>query len=114
MEIDLVGIIGLLIVVLLWLILYRLHHDRRTAFDLTDVLMENGRVSRQALIEVGAFLATTWVLIHQEFKNVVTDWYVLAYGSFWILKGAMRVWKTPGVQLGNGNGNGHPNGEAPK
>jgi len=49
--------------------------------------------SRQALFEYGAFVATTFVLIHQEFKNVITDWYVAAYGGFWIIKGLARVWR---------------------
>jgi len=95
-QIDIVGIIFSGIVIFMAVLLWRRQRDKEgdyKEFDLTDTIMEGGRVSRQALFEYGAFIATTFVLIHQEFKNVITDWYVAAYGGFWIIKGLARVWR---------------------
>lgn len=73
--------------------LFALHKDPGVEFDLTDILKKNGKVSRTAIIELAAFLATTFVLIHQELEQTLTDWYVAAYGTFWIAKGVVQILK---------------------
>lgn len=91
-QIDMVGIIFVLLTVGFIMLLVRWHNDK-TPFDLRDAFMKNGRVSRDALFECGGFISLTFVLIHQEFKDVVTDWYVLAYGSIVFAKGVTNILK---------------------
>lgn len=86
-----------LAVLFLWFI-YRIHSDPNVKFDATDILKHNGRASRMAVIELGAFFATTYVLIHQELEQTLTDTYVAAYGAFWILKGVVQVVKGGGTE----------------
>mgnify|MGYP001576480351 FL=1 len=85
------SIIALALVALSMFFIYRIHSDPSVDFDITDILKKNGRASRQAVLELGAWFATTFVLIHQELEQTLTDTYVAAYGAFWILKGLAQV-----------------------
>ena len=90
-ENSLWSIIALALVAISMFFIYRIHSDPSVDFDITDILKKNGRASRQAVLELGAWFATTFVLIHQELEQTLTDTYVAAYGAFWILKGLAQV-----------------------
>ncbi|MEK7144320.1 MAG: hypothetical protein AAB794_00440 [Patescibacteria group bacterium] len=85
------SIIALALVAISLFFIYRIHTDPGVDFDVTDILKKNGRASRQAVLEVGAWFATTFVLIHQELEQTLTDTYVAAYVAAWILKGLTQV-----------------------
>jgi hypothetical protein len=78
----------------LWLVLcfYRLHRDAdRPNFDLTDLLMENGRLSK---IAVGFFVVlflTSWIMIDLQLKAKMTEGYLGLYGGLWVTPLVARV-----------------------
>ena len=91
-QIDVVGIIFSGLVIFLAFLIWRWHKDDQNFpdFDITDSLMVNGHVSRDAMIEYGGFIALTFVLIHQEFKDVVADSYVGIYATYCAAKGVAK------------------------
>lgn len=54
-------------------------------FDLLDLLIENGRVSKIAVSYNLTFLITAWVIIHQEIKGTLTEGMFGLYGGMWVL-----------------------------
>lgn len=95
-QIDIVSLLFFVLVVFLISVLARWQRDRvgdYANFDISDVIMKNGRVSRDALFEWIGVIALTFVLIHQEFKDVVTDWFVLAYVGAVLAKGLTNLVK---------------------
>lgn len=101
-QIDIISLVFIVVLVYLAWVLRGWQKDNvnRKDFDLADVIMENGRVSRRAMFEWGAFLSTTFVLLHQEYKNVVTDWYVYGYLAAWVSYGLARILKGDGPRFG--------------
>lgn len=95
-EIDIISLVFIVVLIYMALVLRRWQRDKsgdHRDFDLADTIMENGRVSKDAMFKWGAFIATTFVMLHQEYKNVVTDWYVMAYLAAWTAMGIARIVK---------------------
>lgn len=77
---------GLLIVALAvaWS-LYRAHRIIGNSFNLMDLLMENGRVSRLACVFLGSFGVTSWIMIRLTLDGKMTEGYLTAFGALWII-----------------------------
>ena len=100
-QVDIVSLLFFVLVVFLISVLVRWQRDKvgdYKNFDMSDVVMKNGRVSRDALFEWIGVIALTFVLIHQEFKDVVTDWFVLAYVGAVLAKGVTNIVKGTSTQ----------------
>lgn len=94
-QIDIVGtlfaaLIIFLIVMLAW---RQLDEGFYKKFDLTDVVLKNGRVSRDALFEWIGVLSLTYVLIHQEYQGKLQEWFVYAYVGAILVKGVTNIIK---------------------
>lgn len=77
----------LLLAIALWFALcfYRLHRAKnRPNFDLTDLLMENGKLSKIALAFFVALAITSWVVIDLQLSGKMTEGYYMAYGGMWV------------------------------
>lgn len=97
-QIDMVGVIFTALVIFLLAIMIRWQRDESVQFDFRDAFMKDGRVSKTALFEWIGVISLTFVLLHQEFKDVLTDWYVGAYGLIVMAKGLTNIVKgTPAV-----------------
>lgn len=63
-------------------------HMHRSAkwqqFSLLDLLMENDRVSRIAVITMGAFFVTTWAFVYDVLKHGLDVVKLGAYGAMWV------------------------------
>lgn len=94
-QTDIVSLVFIVALIYVAVVLRTWQKDNETRkdFDLADTIKENGRVSRRAMFEWGCFIASTFVLLHQEYKNVVTDWYVGLYLTAWIGTGVARIIK---------------------
>ncbi len=64
--------------------LYRAQRDPNVDFNLFDLIMENGKVSRIAFAFLTALIATTWVLIKVAQDGKMTDLLYAAYGTMWV------------------------------
>lgn len=83
----------------LWFALcfYRLHRDtRRPDFDLTDLLMENGRLSKIALGFFVVLALTSWIMIDLQIGGKMTEGYLGLYGGLWVTPLVAKVvWGKP-------------------
>ena len=73
-------------------------------FDLRDLLMENGRVSKIAIVFLGSFALSGWIMIRLTLKGEMTEGYLTTFGAMWVTPLIARVV----FNKTNGNGNGHP------
>lgn len=63
---------------------YRAHRDKSFAFNLFDLLMENGRLSKVACIVMGAFTVHTWIMVRLTFDAKMSEGYLTIYGATWV------------------------------
>ena len=100
-QFDIISFLFFTLVIFLIYVLVKWQRDKvgdYKDFDLSDVIMKNGRVSRDALFEWIGVISLTFILLHQEFKNVVSDTFVGAYIVAVLAKGMTHIIKgTPVV-----------------
>lgn len=95
------GLLALGVLLVGWS-LYRLNRRSDVDFNLIDLLLENGKVSRIACVVMSAFLVTTWAFIYDCIKRKGVDVAIFgAYGGMWI---APLIAKLLGADVRNGNG----------
>lgn len=63
---------------------YRAHRDPTFKFNAFDLIMENDRVSRKAVLVMGAFAASTWIVIRLTLDGKLTEGYFGAYMAAWV------------------------------
>lgn len=77
------ALLGLVVLVIIWGI-YKLHRSPNVDFNLFDLLMENGRVSKFAFVMMMAFVLHTWIMIDLQISGKMTEGYLTIYGATWI------------------------------
>lgn len=83
-NVDIMGMILAFIVVSLVFAVWRLHKDPTVDFNILDLLMENGRVSKAAVVMMGAFSLTSWMMIQLTLSKLMTEGYFGLYSAAWI------------------------------
>lgn len=63
---------------------WRLHLNPENDFNILDLLMENGRVSKAAVVMMGAFSLTSWMMIQLTLIGKMTEGYFGLYSAAWI------------------------------
>ena len=84
-------IVLVLVVALIALSLWRLQKNPRVDFNLLDLLMENGKVSKISCTFMATFLFTTWMMWYLAVNEKITEGYVGLYGTFWVTPLVARV-----------------------
>lgn len=76
---------ALLIVVLLiaWSF-YRAHRRTDFVFNVFDLVMENGKVSKMACVFLGSFAVSSWMMIRVTLDGKMTEMLFAAYGAIWV------------------------------
>lgn len=64
--------------------LYRAHRLIGNNFNLIDLIMENGRVSRLACVFLGSFGVSSWIMIRLTLDGKMTEMMFAAYAAAWI------------------------------
>ena len=64
--------------------LYRAHRSPQVTFDLFDLLMEHGRVSRIACAFLATLVTTTWIMVRLTIDMKMSAEYFMAYGAMWV------------------------------
>ena len=78
------GAIGILTLGIAWT-LYRAHKDKDLSnFNLFDLLMEGGRVSRLACAFLASFIMTSAIMWKLAIEGKMTEGYFIAYGGMWV------------------------------
>lgn len=63
---------------------WRAQRDQTSSFDLFDLLLENGRVSRIAVAFLLVLLVTTWIIIDLQLKGQLTEGLFAIYTGAWV------------------------------
>ncbi len=82
-RIDIVGLIFSALIMLISILLWLWHRNKDVDVDLTDLLMENGRLSRLAFTWLGAFLVMSFGFIYAVIHKNLSDVYAALYATTW-------------------------------
>ena len=66
---------------------YRAHRSDSAAFNnfnLLDLLLENGRVSRLAVVFLGSFLVSSWIMVRMTIDGKMSELIFAGYGAMWV------------------------------
>lgn len=85
------GAVAVLIILYLARVLRRWNAEAANPFDFRDLVMENGRASKGAIVMFGAFFATTWLVIYYALTGKLTEGYFMAYCAAWVAPVVARV-----------------------
>ncbi len=77
--------------------LYRAHKDRNglSHFNLFDLLVENGRVSKVSCIVMGAFGVSSWVILRLTIDGKLTEGYLTIYNAAWVAPLIAKMFSPP-------------------
>ena len=75
--------------------LYNAHRDKGSTFNLFDLLMEGGKLSRLACVFMGAWFANTWILVRLTEDGRMTEGYLTAYGLTWVAPIIAKLFAPP-------------------
>jgi hypothetical protein len=81
---------------LIWSI-YRLHRNPDIDFNILDLVMENGRVSKVSCLVMGAFTLHSWIMIDLQATAKMTEGYLTIYGATWVAPLITRLVMTAGA-----------------
>lgn len=76
---------GILFVALLlvWS-LYRAHRDVASSFNVLDLFMDRGRVSKMAFAFMTTLGVTSWIMVRLTTEGKLTEGYFAGYGVMWV------------------------------
>ena len=74
---------------------YRAQRDPAFTFNLFDLIMENGRISKLATAFNVGVLALTWIMIRLTIDGKMTEGYVGLYGSIIIAPIIAKLFSPP-------------------
>ena len=88
------GALLIIALVIAWSV-YRAHRNQENTFDVFDLLMENGRLSRIACAFMVTLIATTWIMVRLTFDGKMTEGYFIGYGGMWVAPIIAKMFGTP-------------------
>jgi len=97
MEVDPMKLMLVLIVIVFALILYRFQKDTsRPDFDLTMLVMHNGKVDKFAFCFMASFVMMTWMIVYMVLHKTITEGYIGIYVAAWVAPlTAKIIWGKP-------------------
>lgn len=66
------------------LLLWGAQRDKMTTFNLYDLIMEGGRVSKIAFSYMLVLAVTTWIMFYLTITGKMTEGYFISYGGLWV------------------------------
>ena len=85
------SVIGL---ILLWSF-YRAQKNPQFAFDLFDLLMEGGRLSKTAVAFMATLSVTSWIMVRLTLDGKLTEGYFTGYAVAWIAPLVAKLFSPP-------------------
>ena len=74
---------------------YRAHRNPQNTFDVFDLVMEGGRLSRLACAFMATLFVTSWVVVRLTFDGKMTEGYFIGYGGMWVAPIIAKLFSTP-------------------
>lgn len=85
----------LVVILLLCWSIYRAHKDPTVRFNLLDLLMDSGRLSKTAFAFMLTLSITSWLMIRITLEGKLTEGYFTAYGAMWVAPLVAKLFSTP-------------------
>lgn len=83
---------GIAVLAVVWSI-YRLQRNPAVDFNMLDLLLENGKVSKVSCIVMGAFFVHSWIMVDLQAHLKMSEGYLTIYGATWVAPLMMRLFK---------------------
>jgi hypothetical protein len=83
------------VLAIIWSV-YRLHQIPDNNFNIIDLLMEGGRVSKVSCIVMGAFFIHSWIMVDIQAHGKMSEGYLTIYGATWVAPLLARLFMTQG------------------
>ena len=80
---DLVAILFLVAILAALIGLYLWHRNKDSQVDISDLLMENGRLSKMAFTWMGSFVVMSFGFIYAVIQGKLSDTYAALYAATW-------------------------------
>ena len=80
---DLISVVFLLAVLLVLVTLWVWHRSKDSDVDLSDLLMENGKLSRLAFTWLGSFMVMSFGFVYAVLLGTLSDIYAALYAATW-------------------------------
>lgn len=90
-QIDLLMVSLAVFILFCFYTAFKLHTSKSNTFDILDLLMENGRISKAAVVMMGSFALTTWIMISLTSTDKLTEGYLGIYVGAWIAPVVVRL-----------------------
>lgn len=68
-----------------------LHRNPDNHFDILDLFMENNHLSKAAVVMMGTFGLTTWMMVELTLSGKMTEGYFGLYAAAWITPVVVRL-----------------------
>lgn len=78
---------------------YRAHRNKDFTFNVFDLIMENGKLSKIACLVMGAFIVHTWIMVRLTFDLKMTEGYLTIYGATWAAPLIVRMFSKPAPEI---------------
>lgn len=87
----LIAALAIGVLVIIWSLIRR-DRNHRSKLNLDDLLLgDDGKISKAAIVLLGAFAFTTWLMVVLTVHDKMTEGYFTAYGAFWIAPTVTRL-----------------------
>lgn len=101
--IPVVELLTALMFIIILVSLYKAHRDPQNNFNLFDILMENGRVSKVSVIVMGTWAAMTYVFIGTYVKGTMTEGLFMSFGTICFAPMIAKMFSSPAAQPSKGD-----------
>lgn len=96
------GLVLLIVIFSFW----RMHRNPENQFNIFDLIMEGGRVSRIACVFIASFLVASWIIVRLTLDGKMTDAYLLWYGGVFVAPVVAKLFGQPKQELNGVKPNG--------
>lgn len=88
--VDAIMVVAALVVILSC---YRAQRDPNFRFDIFDLIMQDGRLSKTSVAFMTTLAVTSWVLIKLTVDGKMTETLYTAYGAMWVAPLVVKILK---------------------
>lgn len=71
--------------------IYRLHLNPSVNFNMLDLLLENGKVSKVSCLVMGSFFVTSWIIVDLQAHGKMTEGFLSIYAGAWVAPLLVRL-----------------------
>jgi hypothetical protein len=83
-NLQIPDIVALVVILIVLVSFWKMHVTKGNDFNVFDLIMEGGRISRIGTTFLAAFFVCSWVIVRLTLDGKMTDAYLLWYGGVFV------------------------------